>query len=108
MEKRKLDIEVFSAWNSYAISMMSVLENCRDVEGNGFLSKIHERNGNCIAFCVDANCSALPITDYDWLDAHTHFMDSIGIQTRKYYASPTDELYSGKTGRSNKRNKAGN
>lgn len=28
MEKRKLDIEVFSAWNSYAISMMSVLENC--------------------------------------------------------------------------------
>ena len=28
MEKKKLDIEVFSAWNTYAISMMSVLEHC--------------------------------------------------------------------------------
>ena len=28
MAKKKLDIEVFSAWNTYAISMMSVLEHC--------------------------------------------------------------------------------
>ena len=28
MAKKKLDIEVFSAWNTYAVSMMSVLEHC--------------------------------------------------------------------------------
>lgn len=28
MSKSKLEIEIFSAWNTYAISMMSVLENC--------------------------------------------------------------------------------
>ena len=96
MEKRKLDIEVFSAWNSYAISMMSVLENCGMWKETDSFQKFMSVTGIASQFCVDANCSALPITDYDWLDAHTHFMDSIGIQTRKYYASPTDELYSAK------------
>lgn len=96
MEKRKLDIEVFSAWNSYAISMMSVLENCRMWKESDSFQKFMSVTGIASQFCVDANCSALPITDYDWLDAHTHFMDSIGVQTRKYYASPTDELYSAK------------
>ena len=47
-------------------------------------------------FCVDANCSALPVTDYDWMEMHTHFMECIGVQTKRYYASPSDEGYASK------------
>ena len=64
MEKRKLDIEVFSAWNSYAISMMSVLENCGMWKETDSFQKFMSVTGIASQFCVDANCSALPITDY--------------------------------------------
>lgn len=94
MEKKRLSIEVLFAWNTYAISMMSVLENCGMWKDTDTFQKFMSVTGIAAQFCVDANCSALPITDYDWLEEHSRFMERIGVQTKKYYASPVDEVYS--------------
>lgn len=96
MSKKKLVIEVFSAWNTYAISMMSVLEHCGMWDKEATFQKFLSVTGIASQFCVDANCSALPVTDYDWMEMHTHFMECIGVQTKKYYASPSDEGYASK------------
>ena len=93
MAKKRLEIEVFSAWNTYAISMMSVLEHCGMWDKEATFQKFLSVTGIASQFCVDANCSALPITDYDWLEMHTQFLEHIGVQTKKYYASPADEQY---------------
>jgi len=93
MSKKKLEIEVFSAWNTYAISIMSVLEHCGMWDKDATFQKFLSVTGIASQFCVDANCSALPITDYDWMQMHTRFLECIGVQTQKYYASPLDEQY---------------
>ncbi len=94
MAKKKLDIEVFSAWNTYAISMMSVLEHCGMWNKEYTFQRFLSVTGIAAQFCVDANCSTLPVTDYDWMEAHTNFLERIGVQTKKFYASPADEEYS--------------
>ena len=94
MAKKKLDIEVFSAWNTYAISMMSVLEHCGMWNKEDTFQKFLSVTGIASRFCVDANCSSLPVTDYDWMEDHTCFMERIGVRTKKYYAAPGAEEYS--------------
>ena len=94
MSKNKLEIEIFSAWNTYAISMMSVLENCGMWHKTDSFQKFMCETGISAQFCVDKNCSALPVTDYDWINEHTSFMERIGIQTAKYYSAPQDPMYS--------------
>ena len=96
MSKKKLEIEVFSAWNTYAVSMLSVLEHCGMWNKEATFQKFLSVTGIASQFCVDANCSALPVTDYDWMEMHTHFMECIGVQTKRYYASPSDEGYTSK------------
>ena len=93
MSKNKLEIEIFSAWNTYAISMMSVLENCGMWGENDTFQKFMCETGIAAKFVVDRNCSPLPITDYDWLSEHTDFMERIGVQTIKYYSAPQDPMY---------------
>ena len=75
MAKKKLDIEVFSAWNTYAISMMSILEHCGMWNKEYTFQRFLSVTGIVSQFCVDENCSALPITDYDWMEEHACFMD---------------------------------
>lgn len=94
MSKNILEIEIFSAWNTYAISMMSVLENCDMWCKTDTFQKFMCETGIAVQFCVDKNCSPLPITDYDWINEHTSFMERIGIQTKKYYSDPQDPMYS--------------
>ena len=94
MAKKKLDIEVFGAWNTYAISMMSVLEHCGIWNKEDTFQKFLSVTGIASRFCVDENCSSLPVTDYDWMDDHTCFMKRIGVQTKKFYAAPGAEEYS--------------
>ena len=94
MAKKKLDIEVFSAWNTYAISMMSVLEHCGMWNKEDTFQKFLSVTGIASRFCVDANCSSLPVTDYDWMEDHACFMERIGVRTKKYYAAPGAEEYS--------------
>lgn len=94
MANKKLDIEVFSAWNTYAISMMSVLEHCGMWNKEHTFQRFLSVTGIGAQFCVDANCSSLPVTDYDWMEEHVRFMERIGIQTKKYYAAPGAEEYS--------------
>ena len=94
MAKKKLDIEVFSAWNTYAISAMSVLEHCGMWNKEYTFQRFLCVTGIASEFCVDANCSTLPVTDYDWMAEHAQFMERIGVQTKKYYAAPQDEEYS--------------
>lgn len=94
MAKKKLDIEVFSAWNTYAISMMSVLEHCEMWNKEDTFQKFLSVTGIASRFCVDVNCSSLPVTDYDWMEDHTCFMERIGVRTKKYYAAPGAEEYS--------------
>lgn len=94
MAKKSLGIEVFSAWNTYAISMMSVLEHCGMWNKEYTFQRFLSVTGIAARFCVDANCSSLPITDYDWMEQHTDFMERIGVQTKKYYAAPEVEEYS--------------
>lgn len=93
MSKKKLEIDVFSAWNTYAVSIMSVLEHCGMWDKDATFQKFMSVTGIASQFCVDANCSALPITDYDWMQMHTSFLECIGVRTKKYYASPSDEQY---------------
>ena len=94
MAKKKLDIEVFSAWNTYAISMMSVLEHCGMWNKEYTFQRFLSVTGIASQFCVDENCSALPITDYDWMEEHARFTERIGVRTKKYYAAPGAEEYS--------------
>ena len=94
MAKKKLDIEVFSAWNTYAISMMSVLEHCGMWNKEYTFQRFLSVTGIASQFCVDENCSALPITDYDWMEEHACFTERIGVRTKKYYAAPGSEEYS--------------
>lgn len=96
MAKKKLEIEVFSAWNTYAISIMSVLEHCGMWDKDATFQKFLSVTGIASQFCVDTTCSALPITDYDWLKMHEHFLENVGISTKKYYASPANEMYTSK------------
>ncbi len=98
MAKKKLDIEVFSAWNTYAISMMSVLEHCGMWNKEDTFQKFLSVTGIASVFCVDENCSSLPVTDYDWMEEHERFMERIGVQTMKYYAMPGTDEYSAKQG----------
>lgn len=93
MSKSKLEIEIFSAWNTYAISMMSVLENCGMWSKTDTFQKFMCETGIAVKFVVDKTCSPLPITDYDWLNEHTNFMERIGVQTIKYYSAPQDPMY---------------
>lgn len=94
MSKNILEIEIFSAWNTYAITMMSVLENCDMWCKTDTFQKFMCETGIAVQFCVDKNCSPLSITDYDWINEHTSFMERIGIQTKKYYSDPQDPMYS--------------
>ncbi len=94
MAKKSLDIEVFSAWNTYAISMMSVLEHCGMWNKEYSFQRFLSVTGIAARFCVDANCSSLPVTDYDWMEQHADFIERIGVQTKKYYAAPEVEEYS--------------
>ncbi len=94
MAKKKLDIEVFSAWNTYAVSMMSVLEHCGMWNKEDTFQKFLSVTGIASRFCVDENCSSLPVTDYDWMEDHACFMERIGVRTKKYYAAPGAEEYS--------------
>lgn len=93
MSKNKLEIEVFSAWNTYAVSMMSVLENCGMWRKTDTFQKFICETGIATRFCVDKTCSPLPVTDYDWMDEHTRFMERIGVQTVKFFAVPQDPAY---------------
>jgi len=94
LEKKRLSIEVFPAWNSYAISMMSVLEHCGMWNKEDTFQKFLSVTGIASEFCVDATCSSLPVTDYDWMEDHACFMERIGVRTKKYYAAPGTEEYS--------------
>lgn len=94
MAKKSLEIEVFSAWNTYAISMMSVLEHCGMWNKEYTFQRFLSVTGIAARFCVDANCSSLPVTDYDWMEQHADFIERIGVQTKKYYAAPEVEEYS--------------
>ena len=94
MAKKKLEMEVFSAWNTYALSMMSVLEHCGMWNKEDTFQKFLSVTGIASRFCVDANCSSLPVTDYDWMEDHVRFMERIGVRTKKYYAAPGVEDYS--------------
>ena len=93
MSGNVLEIEIFSAWNTYAVSMMSVLENCDMWRKTDTFQKFMCETGIAARFCVDKTCSPLPITDYDWMDEHTGFMERIGVQTVKYFAAPDDSAY---------------
>lgn len=93
MSECRLQIDIFSAWNTYAISMMSVLEDCGMWSKTDTFQKFMSVTGIAAQFCVDKTCSALPITDYDWINDHTCFMERIGIQSIKYYATPEDPMF---------------
>ena len=85
---------MFSAWNTYAVSMMSVLEHCGMWNKEYTFQRFLSVTGIASQFCVDENCSALPITDYDWMEEHARFTERIGVRTKKYYAAPGAEEYS--------------
>lgn len=93
MSKNKLEIEVFSAWNTYAISMMSVLEHSGMWKKEDTFQKFMCLTGISSQCCVDKTCSALPVTDYDWSNDHTCFMNRIGVQTNKYFAQLDNPMY---------------
>lgn len=93
MSSKKLSITLFPAWNTYAISMMSVLEACGMWPQEATFQKFMGVTGIAAQFRMDKNCSALPITDYDWMKENTHFMERIGIKTEKYCATPNNFGY---------------
>lgn len=93
MSNNKIQIEIFPAWNTYAVSMMSVLENCGMWRATDTFQKFMCETGIAVRFCVDKTCSSLPVTDYDWMDEHTGFMERIGVVTDKYFAAPHDPAF---------------
>lgn len=96
MSYKKLDTTLFSAWNTYAVSMMSILEDCGMWNKEDTFQKFMGVTGIAAQFCIDAHCSALPITDYDWMTEHPRFLERIGVKTHIYYASPDDPAYESK------------
>lgn len=98
MAYKKLDTTLFSAWNTYAVSMMSVLEDCGMWNKEDTFQKFMGVTGIAAQFCVDRHCSALPITDYDWITEHPRFLERIGVKTHIYHASPDDPAYEYKQG----------
>lgn len=93
MSKNKLEFPIFSAWNTYAASMMSVLEGCGMWRNTDTFQKFMCETGIAARFCADKTCSPLPVTDYDWMVEHTEFMERIGVQTVKYFSAPQDPAY---------------
>lgn len=98
MAYKKLDTQLFSAWNTYAISMMSVLEDCGMWNKEDTFQKFMGVTGIAAQFAIDTHCSALPITDYDWLTEHPRFLERVGVRTHIYHASPDDLTYEYKQG----------
>lgn len=90
MSCKKLETVLFSAWNTYAISMMSVLEDCGMWNKDFTFQKFLGVTGIASQFCMDSRCSALPITDYDWLKENPLFMKRIGVTTNVFFAKATD------------------
>lgn len=93
MSCKKLDTVLFCAWNTYAISMMSVLEDCGMWNKDFTFQKFLGITGIASQFCIDSRCSALPITDYDWLKQNPLFMKRIGVTTNVFFAKATDECF---------------
>lgn len=93
MSCKKLDTVLFGAWNTYAISMMSVLEDCGMWNKDFTFQKFLGVTGIAARFCMDSRCSALPITDYDWLKENPLFMKRIGVTTDVFFAKATDEAF---------------
>lgn len=98
MADKKLDTQLFSAWNTYAVSMMSTLEDCGLWSKEDTFQKFMGVTGIAAQFSIDTQCSALPVSDYDWLTEHPRFLDRIGVKTKIYYASPDDPEYERKQG----------
>lgn len=98
MTYKKLDTTLFSAWNTYAVSMMSVLEDCGMWNKEDTFQKFMGVTGIAAQLCVDRHCSALPITDYDWITEHPRFLERIGVKTHIHHASPEDSAYEYKQG----------
>ncbi|MCM1190606.1 MAG: hypothetical protein NC541_15095 [bacterium] len=96
MSYKKLDTPLFSAWNTYAVSMMSVLEDCGMWNKEDTFQKFMGVTGIAAQLCIDTHCSALPVTDYDWITEHPRFLERIGVKTRICYASPDDPAYEAK------------
>jgi hypothetical protein len=94
MSFKKLDTTLFSAWNSYAVCMMSVLEDCGMWNKNDSFQKFLGVTGIAAQIRIDKNCSALPVTDYDWHSDNVRFMERIGVTTKVYFAAPDDIDYS--------------
>ena len=93
MSCKKLDTVLFGAWNTYAISMMSVLEDCGMWNKDFTFQKFLGVTGIAARFCMDSRCSALPITDYDWLKENPLFMKRIGVTTDVFFAKATNECF---------------
>lgn len=93
MSSKKLSVTLFPAWNTYAISMMSVLEACGMWPQEATFQKFMGVTGIAAQFRMDKKCSALPVTDYDWMKENARFMERIGIKTEKYCATPNDINY---------------
>lgn len=98
MAYKKLDTPLFSAWNTYAVSMMSVLEDCGMWNKEDTFQKFMGVTGIAAQLCMDTHCSALPVTDYDWITEHPRFLERIGVKTHIYHASPDDPAYEYKQG----------
>ena len=98
MAYKKLDTTLFSAWSTYAASMMSVLEGCGMWNKEDTFQKFMGVTGIAAQLCMDTHCSALPITDYDWIAEHPRFLERIGVKTHIYHALPDDPAYECKQG----------
>lgn len=95
MSYKKLDTTLFSAWNSYAVSMMSVLEDCGMWNKEDTFQKFLGVTGIAAQIRIDKNCSALPVTDYDWRE-NVLFMERIGVTTKVCFAALDDTDYTSK------------
>ena len=93
MSCKKRETVLFSAWNTYAISMMSVLEDCGMWNKDFTFQKFLGVTGIASQFCMDSRCSALPITDYDWVKENPLFMKRIGVTTDVFFAKATNEAF---------------
>ena len=98
MAYKKLDTPLFSAWNTYAVSMMSILEDCGMWNKEDTFQKFMGVTGIAAQLCMDTHCSALPITDYDWITEHPRFLERIGVKTHIYHSSPSDPAYEDRQG----------
>ena len=90
MTHKKLDTVLFGAWNTYAVSMMSILEDCGMWNREDTFQKFMGMTGIAAHFCMDSECSALPVTDYDWISENPVFMERIGVRTEIIFADAND------------------